>query len=146
MIVDYSFIFYGSLMDEDLVNKVCQFLPTTTRMGFIKGSLFEVTDYTEPNQIFKYPLAVLDNSGEFIIAKLNIFSLNEQEFNDMKARLIDFEGYLYELTQAIFHGFSNQENDGFIFVAKTGLNLDGHERIRKLSPIAGVYLWNKECT
>ena len=141
--MDYPLIFYGSLMDGELVKEVCRFNPIKIEMGLIKGTLFEVTDHTEPNGIYKYPLAVLGDSGELIIAKLNVFPLNLHEFAEMRICLIDFEGPLFEPVQTTLRNFDNQEREGLVFVAKAGLRLDRDTRIKRLSSTLGVYFWNK---
>jgi len=130
-------------MDGELVKEVCRFNPTKIEMGLIKGTLFEVTDHTEPNGIYKYPLAVLGDSGELIIAKLNVFSLNLHEFAEMWKRLIDFEGHLFEPVQTTFRDFDNREREGLVFAVKAGLRLDRDIRIKKLSSTLGVYFWDK---
>ena len=137
----HAFVFYGSLMDSALTSRVCGCDPVKTETGFFHGTLFEVNDRTEPNNIYRYPLAVLGDVSSLIVAKFKVFVLSKCELREMQVRLMDFEGPLYEPKQVEFWGSGNLSKYGWAFVATSEINVEEDSRIQPIAPVANVYSW-----
>lgn len=136
-----NFVFYGTLMNLELLVDITGYKPVAIDYGFIYGNLYKVTDYTEPHNITTYPLIALNNSNNIIIAKMATYGLKKNELACLWDRLIQFEGPLYIPSKIQFTSFSGHSATAFIFVAKKDLRIGSHTRIHKLKPIYGVYLW-----
>ncbi|MFH1286843.1 MAG: hypothetical protein ABII02_03790 [Candidatus Magasanikbacteria bacterium] len=109
--------------------------------GFIRGWLYRVTDYTEPNGVYSYPLAVLCESGHLISATFNTFDTSEKEFNNIQDKLTEFEGSLYEQVEVHFHDSIYTKRKGLIFVAKKDIDIYSMPHIQKIDPVDGVCVW-----
>ena len=66
-----SLIFYGTLMDLRLAYRITGLLPKKYQIGYIYGEIYEMVDYTEPNNIYKYPILTLDQKKLKIVANLS---------------------------------------------------------------------------
>ncbi|MFW0837946.1 MAG: hypothetical protein ACKKL5_03010 [Candidatus Komeilibacteria bacterium] len=127
-----SFIFYGSLKNVKLIKKILKTSPTKRTLGFIKGYLYEVTDETEPNNIFKYPIVILDDNGLQISAWLTQFTVSNNSLAVLKSRLNEFEGPLYEPKETTFYEVDGKKSKGIVFVAKSSVIIGECKNIKKI--------------
>lgn len=136
-----NFVFYGVLMNLELLVGIAGHKPVAMDYGFVYGGLYKVTDYTEPHNITTYPLIAINSSDNIVIAKMATYELKKNEFTCLWDKLIQFEGPLYIPSKTQFTSFLGYSATAFIFVAKKDLRLENQARIHKLKPISRVYLW-----
>jgi hypothetical protein len=131
-------VLYGTLKDPELFFSLTGFNFLNEVSGYICGKIYEVTDYTEPQKIFRYPLFVPDDNGTKIIAKevaINVSNHNEGNFWKI---LQDFEGDLYKLEIINFYPFNKKPHKSRTYVGNP-------EKAREIRFIENTsfYLWQK---
>lgn len=131
-----NLIFYGTLRSKEKVVDMFNVNPTKVIEGHIVGSLFEVSDVTEPNNVFRYPLFHTDGS-DAVSAVLMQFDLTEEEFNHLIDKMSEYEGPLYELKAIIFTSNDGVLRSGQVFAWKQTRSLESAtiSRIQSSNPI-----------
>lgn len=131
-------VLYGTLKDPELFFSVTGFHFLNEIYGYVYGKIYEVTDYTEPQKIFRYPLFVPGNNGIKIIAKevaINIDNHNKSIFWNV---LQSFEGNLYKLETVNFYPFNKKPYKSKIYVGDP-------KKAKKIHLVKNTYsyLWQK---
>jgi hypothetical protein len=120
------------LTNVKLIKKILKTSPTNSVLGFVKGYLYEITDETEPNGIFRYPILIQDNTGGNIPAQLTQFEITKKELTVIYNRLNEFEGHLYKPKEMIFYGVNGKKFKGIAFVAKSVSAIIKNANIEKI--------------
>ena len=118
-----NLIFYGTLRSREKVVDMFDVNPIKVIKGYIVGSLFEVNDVTEPNNVFRYPLFHTDGS-DVVSAVLMQFDLTEEEFNHLIEKMSEYEGPMYELKAIIFTSNPGVLSSGQVFAWKQTESLE----------------------
>lgn len=134
-------IFYGSLMNIDLFYQITGLKPDVVRYGYVRGNLYEVTDYTEPHGITKYPLLIPEEGTNIVISLEITVDLKSVQLKNFWGRLSKFEGDLFHPKPVTFYPFRGRSARGIIYTGNIK-DLQGKRNITKLVPISTVYLWN----
>src|SRR3989338_9155596 len=119
-------------MDTSLIREICGHIPVSIEIGTFNGKLYAVTDHSEPLGVFRYPLAILTDCGPRVKSLLTWFDMTTDEFTEMRERLCEFEGPLYELTTAPFYTQEGMQREGFIFAARKEVRPEEHHNIREM--------------
>jgi hypothetical protein len=128
-------------MDLELLRNITGFSIRSARQGYIYGNLYEVTDYTEPRGIYKYPLLIAKHGLSVVICIEVVFKLGYKNLRLLERRLKSFEGELYHTKILEFHAFTGGVGKGISFVGKLDA-VQGKSNIKKIDPISNTYLWN----
>lgn len=113
-----SFIFYGSLMDSKQLLLVTGLMPCDTKEGHVRGTLYCVTDPTEPNRIFSYPILTLSSDSPQIPAVYVTFDIGAGEATILLMKLEEYEGPFYALAETDFVSCEGETLRGSIFIAR----------------------------
>lgn len=109
--IDY--IFYGSLMDPQLLERIVGQEPVRRIEGTIAGHIVEIHDPTEPHGVLTYPMLTRGRTRETVPAVLCSFN------GDTKAveqALDDYEGDGYVRTTWEFRDARGHIHTGFVFI------------------------------
>jgi len=134
-------IFYGSLKDLDRFYEITGYKPSSVRYGFVRGDLYEVTDYTEPRGIHKYPILVPAEGTNVVISIEITLWLKPAQQKILWTKLDEFEGSLYRKQTITFYPFLGNASHGTAYIARSA-DLHGKMNIAKLIPVSTVYLWS----
>ena len=140
------FIFYGTLMDMGLLHKVTELIPSAIRLGYIKATMFIVTDQTEPHGLHRYPLAVIEELASRAVALHVDYELFPKQISELWSRLLIFEGPLYEAQEISFYCINGEVIKGQVFAAKKDFDPKCHPEISQLSTSKNTYFWTNENT
>lgn len=121
--------------------KITGFWPESVRSGFVRGDLYKVTDYTEPNGIYEYPMLITKDETNVVICLEITLQLNVAQQKVLWAKLNKYEGDLYQIQALTFYPFGGKAAQGYAYVAKC-LAVAGKINIVKMEPVSTVYLWS----
>lgn len=138
--MDFKFIFYGSLMNLDLLYEIIGNKPKSIEIGYVHGDLYEVVDHTEPMGIHRYPILVQNQKGNVVICIQVTFCTTRTHLIDIFLRLNEFEGDLYKPCVIEFISFNGKRSMGYAYICAADKPPE-KSSIKKILPISGVYLW-----
>ena len=140
-----SLIFYGTLMDLRLGYKITGLLPKKYQVGYIYGEIYEIVDYTEPNNIYKYPILTMDQKKLKIVAILVEYELRNDEVTNFCKKLKIYEGPLYKFVKTSFYDVNNCVLYGYAAVAKNKLNLQNNSKAKRVTNLSSPYMFLTKC-
>lgn len=140
-----SLIFYGTLMDLRLSRKITGLLPIECEIGYICGEIYEIVDYTEPSNIYKYPILTLNQKKLKIVAILAKYELKNNEAENFCKKLKTYEGPLYRFVKTSFHDINNCVLYGYAAVAQNKLDLQNNPNAKKVTNISNPYMFLTKC-
>lgn len=108
-----TYIFYGSLMDPEMLYRIVGRNPVETIAGNISGRLLQIHDDTEPNGVTSYPMLVSTPPQITIRAHLCTF---DGETASIERALQIYEGDRFHRTLWKFHHDDGQCEYGHIFI------------------------------
>jgi len=117
-----NIIFYGTLKNADEVARLFDLHPTVVIKGHIVGTLFEVIDETEPNNLFRYPLFHVCGFDS-ISAVLMQFSPSTEISAHLIEKMSEYEGPLYTIKTAQFIAENGAIHEGMVFAWNTEASL-----------------------
>lgn len=136
-------IFYGTLMDLRLANRITGMIPVKCQVGYVWGEIYEITDPTEPNGIYRYPAITLGNQKMKIMALLVQYELrNTEKFWD---NLIEYEGDMYSYVETSFFNLDGSVANGHIAVIKNEEEFAINCSSIKIEAHEDFYVFLKEC-
>lgn|GEM_PF-6353269 len=112
-------VLYGTLKNPDLFYSVTGFHFSHEIIGYIYGKLYEITDYTEPQKVFTYPLFIPSNDGTKVIAKEVSVDVDKYNKGAFWENLQSFEGDLYKLEVIEFYPFDEKPRKGIAYVGSS---------------------------
>lgn len=140
-----SLIFYGTLMDLKLARKITGLLPKECQVGYIYGEIYEIVDYTEPNNIYKYPILTLNKKKLKIVAMLVKYELKNNEVASFCKKLKAYEGPLYRFVKTSFYDVNDCVLCGYAAVAKNKLDLQSNSNAKKIVNLSSPYTFLTKC-
>lgn len=130
-------------MDLRLAHSITGILPVKCQAGYIWGEIYEITDPTEPNGIYRYPAITLDNQKIKIMALLVQYELKNAE--KFWSNLMEYEGDMYSYLQTSFFNLDGSVANGHIAVIKNDKKLSTKCNSIKIEESEGFYIFLKEC-
>ena len=140
-----SLIFYGTLMDLRLGYKITGLLPKKYQVGYIYGEIYEIVDYTEPNNIYKYPILTMDQKKLKVAAILAEYELRNDEVTNFCKKLKIYEGPLYKFVKTSFYDVNNCVLYGYAAVAKNKLDLQNNSKAKRVTNLSSPYMFLTKC-
>ena len=140
-----SLIFYGTLMDLRMACRITGLLPNKYQTGYIYGEICEMVDYTEPNNIYKYPVLTLDRKKLKIVAILAEYELKNNKATGFCKKLRAYEGPLYKFVKTSFYDINNCVLYGYAAVAKNELDLQSNSNAKKIVNPSNPYMFLTKC-
>ena len=126
-------------MDLRVAYRITELLPEKYQLGYILGEIYEIVDYTEPNNIYKYPILILNQRKLKIIAILAEYELKKDETTSFCKKLRRYEGPLYKFVKTSFYDVNNCVLYGYVAVAKNKLDLQNNSKAKKITNLSNPY-------
>lgn len=130
-------------MDMRLAYKITDLLPKNCQSGYILGEIYEITDYTEPNNIYKYPVLIHGRKDLKISALFVEYELNINEPTGFYKKLKAYEGPLYKFARTKFYNMNNRILYGYAAVAKNKFDLQNNSNAKKITGSSKPYIFLK---
>lgn len=110
-----SFIFYGSLLEEEWRRKVTQMISHNILEGYIFGDMSVISE-SRPEGVCRYPILNVENQTLKIAAENVTYEASDVDIEQLMQRLKDYEGPLYQLAVTSFYSQDKLIGTGFVFV------------------------------
>lgn len=110
-----AYIFYGSLMDLELLYRIVGRYPESVNTGSISGRLLQIHDETEPNGITSYPMLIAEPPRVTIPAILCWF---DGETAGVECTLQRYEGEQFDRVSWEFTQDDGQCVYGYVFLGQ----------------------------
>lgn len=130
-------------MDLRLAHRITGIVPVKCQAGYVWGKIYEITDPTEPNGIYRYPAITLSNQKMKIMALLVQYELKNTE--EFWANLTKYEGDIYRYVETNFFNSDGFVANGYIAVIKNDEELSTNCNSIRIEEHEGFYIFLKEC-
>lgn len=137
-----SFIFYGSLLEEEWRYKVTELIPSCVLQGHIFGEIFLVSEL-RPEGVCRYPMLGVENEKIKIAAEYIVYQSSPADIQKLMGRLKEYEGPLYQLIGTRFYSQDELIRAGLVF-AESKLHVPGEAiRIEPINCTSSVFDWRQ---
>src|SRR3989344_4179270 len=137
-----SFIFYGSLLEEEWRNKITKITPCSVLEGYIFGEIAVISE-SKPGGVCRYPILSVENQTLRIAAENVIYEGSDTDIEQITHRLKEYEGPLYQLVETNFYSEDEMIRTGLVFIEnKLELSLEAVQAERITSALV-IFDWRQ---
>lgn len=140
-----SFIFYGSLLEEEWRNKVTKMIPHSISEGYIFGEMAVISEF-KSKEICRYPILSVENQILKIAAENIVYEGSNQDIDLLMQRLCEYEGPLYQLVLTNFYSEDRPIRSGFVFTENRLYTPCEAMQIDRIANTLPLFDWRKYAT
>lgn len=137
-----SFVFYGSLLEENFRNKITKMIPCNILEGYIFGAMAVISE-SRPEGVCRYPILSIENQTLKITAEHVVYEGSHEDIQRLMRRLKEYEGPLYQLVVTRFYSQDELIRAGLVF-AENRLYMPGEAiRFEPINCTSSVFDWRQ---